>query len=74
MGIGSICHDHADFGTWRRWFPADQVAAPQAKFLDIILYSRDQLSNEYDAMPDAKGDPALLPRAPWGIISIKAQV
>lgn len=25
-------------------------------------------------MPDAKGDPQLLPQAPWGIISIKAQV
>lgn len=58
----------------RRWFPADQVEAPQAKFLDVILYSREQLTKEYDAMPDAKGDPALLPRAPWGIISIKAQV
>lgn len=47
---------------------------PQAKFLDIIVYSREQLTKEYDAMPDAKGDPALLPRAPWGIISVKAQV
>ena len=59
---------------WCRWFPAEQVRVPQAQFLDIILYSREQLAGEYAAMPDAKGDPALLPRAPWGIISIKAQV
>ena len=56
----------------RRWFPADEVTVPEAKFLDVILYSREQLVKEYEAMP-GKGDPASLPAAPWGIISIKAQ-
>ncbi len=56
----------------RRWFPADEVEVPEAKFLDVILYSREQLVQEYEAMP-GKGDPASLPVAPWGIISIKAQ-
>lgn len=46
----------------------------EAKFLDIILYSREQLVKEYEAMPSkgaaAGGD---LPDAPWGIISVKAQ-
>ena len=57
-----------------RWFPEEKVEIPQAQYLDIILYSREQLTKEYTAMPDAKGDPQLLPQAPWGIISIKAQV
>ncbi|KAK9904840.1 hypothetical protein WJX75_003595 [Coccomyxa subellipsoidea] len=55
-----------------RWFSAADVEVPEAKFLDVILYSREQLVQEYEAMP-GKGDPAALPPAPWGIISIKAQ-
>ncbi|EIE18622.1 flagellar associated protein [Coccomyxa subellipsoidea C-169] len=55
-----------------RWFPAEDVQVLEAKFLDVILYSREQLVQEYEAMP-GKGDPAVLPPAPWGIISIKAQ-
>ncbi|GAB4817927.1 hypothetical protein N2152v2_004973 [Parachlorella kessleri] len=55
-----------------RWFPADQVQPPPAKFLDIILYSREQLLKEYEALPYAEGN-AELPGVPWGIISIKAQ-
>ena len=54
------------------WFPADAVEAPEAKFLDVILYSREQILAERGALPCANeaGD---LPDAPWGIISIKAQ-
>jgi hypothetical protein len=55
-----------------RWFPAEAVHVPEARYLDIILYSREQLVKEYEAMP-GKGDPQALPPAPWGIISIKAQ-
>jgi hypothetical protein len=51
---------------------AFQVTAHEAKFLDIILYSREQMLKEYAAMP-IKGDPTDLPSVPWGIISIKAQ-
>ena len=40
--------------------------------MDIILYSREQLLKEYEAM-STKGDGAALPDAPWGIISVKAQ-
>lgn len=57
---------------------------PDAQFLDIILYSREQLIQEYKAMPTKTAaacgsgtapDPeTVLPPAPWGIISIKAQV
>ena len=45
---------------------------PEAKYLDVILYTREQLVKEHKAMP-SKGDADALPQAPWGIISIKAQ-
>jgi len=40
-----------------RWFPeAAVVPVPEARHLDIILYSREQLVEEYKAMPSkAKG-------------------
>ena len=45
---------------------------PEAKMLDIILYSREQVAKEHQAMPsEDKQDE--VPDAPWGIISIKAQ-
>ena len=53
-----------------RCFPSDQVQAPQAAWLDIILYSREQLVAERAALPRS-GPVAELPDAPWGIISIK---
>lgn len=56
-----------------RWFTAGDVEVPEAKHLDIILYSREQLVKEYQDMPVAKGSPDDLPNVPWGIISIKAQ-
>jgi hypothetical protein len=34
-----------------RWFPTEAVEAPPAKMLDIILYSREQMLKEYEAMP-----------------------
>ncbi|EFJ41394.1 Uncharacterized flagellar associated [Volvox carteri f. nagariensis] len=55
-----------------RWFSSSDVDVPVANFLDIILYSREQLVKEYAAMP-TKGPGDELPDAPWGIISIKAQ-
>jgi hypothetical protein len=45
---------------------------PEAKYLDLILYSREQLVKEYQAMPSKSGgdiDPEqYLPNVPWGII------
>ena len=58
-----------------RWFSAGDVAVSEAKFLDVILYSAEQLAKEYLAMPSAdRGDRKEPPAAPWGIISVKAQV
>jgi hypothetical protein len=33
-----------------RWFPMGSVPLPQARFLDIILYSREQIRKENEAM------------------------
>lgn len=56
-----------------RWFPAEEVTAPEAQFLDVILYSREQLLKEYEALPYKDGAQDQLPDVPWGIISVKAQ-
>jgi hypothetical protein len=52
-----------------RWFPQDAVGdCGEAAFLDVILYSREQIRKENAAMgEDSKSD------APWGIVSIKPQ-
>ena len=44
---------------------------PVAKYLDLILYSREQINKENEAMGKTlqQGDEM----APWGIVSIKAQ-
>mmetsp|Transcript_10447 Transcript_10447/g.20870 ORF Transcript_10447/g.20870 Transcript_10447/m.20870 type:complete len:209 (-) Transcript_10447:167-793(-) len=52
-----------------RWFPKELVGdAGEAAFLDVILYSREQIRKENAAMSeDSWSD------APWGIVSIKPQ-
>jgi hypothetical protein len=44
------------------------VTVTSAKYLDIILYSREQCDKEAAAM----GTPPSADRAPWAIISVKA--
>ena len=55
-----------------RWFPAELVGddLPSAKYLDLILYSREQINKENESMgkEGREGE-----TAPWGIVSIKAQ-
>eukprot|EP00568_Trieres_chinensis_P000533 CAMPEP_0183293110 /NCGR_PEP_ID=MMETSP0160_2-20130417/1923_1 /TAXON_ID=2839 ORGANISM="Odontella Sinensis, Strain Grunow 1884" /NCGR_SAMPLE_ID=MMETSP0160_2 /ASSEMBLY_ACC=CAM_ASM_000250 /LENGTH=211 /DNA_ID=CAMNT_0025454171 /DNA_START=271 /DNA_END=906 /DNA_ORIENTATION=+ len=58
-----------------RWFPRELVAPdptdlPVAKYLDLILYSREQINKENAAMNKEGRDGET---APWGIVSIKAQ-
>ncbi len=58
-----------------RFFPRELVVTedntlPVAKYLDLILYSREQINKENEAM--GKGKDAQ-ETAPWGIVSIKAQ-
>jgi hypothetical protein len=55
-----------------RFFPRQLLARselPVAKYLDLILYSRDQINKENSA----QGQEANPETAPWGIVSIKAQ-
>lgn len=44
---------------------------PVAKYIDLILYSREQIEKENAAM--GKEDEGEKETAPWGIVSIKAQ-
>eukprot|EP00729_Bicosta_minor_P015242 gene15242-4221_t len=51
-----------------RWFPSSKVEPVNAEWLDIILYSREQINIENAAMENPSVDVA-----PWGIVSIKPQ-
>jgi hypothetical protein len=53
-----------------RYFPADKVAASPAKYLDLILYSREQIALENAATGKRPGE---LEPSPWRLISVKAQ-
>lgn len=54
-----------------RYFPKKLVGddLPVAKYLDLILYSREQIRKENGAQGSADDGET----APWGIVSIKAQ-
>eukprot|EP00803_Ostreobium_quekettii_P010387 evm.model.scf_1047.3 EVM.evm.TU.scf_1047.3 scf_1047:41050-44207(+) len=56
-----------------RWFPSEAVARPEAAYLDVILYSREQVLKEHSTLEGAGPLPDV-PDVPWGIISIKAQM
>mmetsp|Transcript_27545 Transcript_27545/g.44820 ORF Transcript_27545/g.44820 Transcript_27545/m.44820 type:complete len:173 (+) Transcript_27545:1291-1809(+) len=51
-----------------RWFPKEKVKVGVAKYLDLILYSREQINKENEAMGVKNPD-----KSPWGIVSIKPQ-
>lgn len=56
-----------------RWF--ERLEAPIAAYLDLVLYSHEQLVEEADE--EVKKDPAAfrdVPDAEWGIVSINAEV
>jgi len=60
-----------------RWFDAADVQVPVATWLDVILYSREQIRLENAAMC---GDGEMPPlsrcdemEAPWGVVSVKPQ-
>lgn len=57
----------------QRSIPLDLIGGsdklPVAKYLDLILYSREQIQKENESMGKEKGEET----APWGIVSIKTQ-
>ena len=57
-----------------RWFPKESVDAKKAKYLDIILYSHDQVIEEHKAMSkDDEPAPNSEIDFDYAIISIKTQ-
>ncbi len=58
-----------------RWFPRELVSkyVTEAKYLDIILYSREQIKKESEDLPTGEAAEENVDDIPWGIISIKAQ-
>lgn len=52
-----------------RYFPGNKVDPPKSKYLDLILYSREQILKENKAM----GKPVSLGESPWRLISVKGQ-
>eukprot|EP01041_Mallomonas_annulata_P004215 gene4215-8389_t len=53
-----------------QYLDRDEFPPPLATFLDIILYDREQITKEYEAM----GETPPSTTAPWGIISVKGQL
>ncbi len=56
-----------------RWFDAKDADAPVATFLDVILYSRDQIRKENEAMGVTAPSRCEEHDAPWGVVSVKPQ-
>eukprot|EP00743_Colponemidia_sp_Colp-15_P005987 GILK01006434.1.p1 GENE.GILK01006434.1~~GILK01006434.1.p1 ORF type:complete len:228 (-),score=24.46 GILK01006434.1:111-725(-) len=55
----------------KRWFPASMVDAAPGKYLDVILYSKEQIQKECAAMQQE--DPNKDVPYEYGVVSIKAQ-
>lgn len=53
-----------------QYIDANKLESPVATHLDIILYSREQIIKENEAMNEVPLDTM----APWGIISVKGQL
>lgn len=79
LRTGYAIRQEGELPVLSRWFLDRDVEVRKADRLDIILYSREQLLLEHEALRSARTDPSGreprvdLPDAPWGIISIKAQ-
>jgi len=59
---GYVARREGELAVLERWF--EDVEAPRAEWLDIILYSHEQLLIEADAFPDD------VPACDWGIVSV----
>lgn len=59
-----------EFSVLDRWIPKERLSVPTAKYLDIILYSREQVRKECEEMND---EFTLSDGVEWGIVSIKPQ-
>jgi hypothetical protein len=67
---GYVARRPSELPVLSRWFSASDVQVPVAKVLDLILYSKEQIDKESEAMKEKSphvGD------YEWGIIGIKGQ-
>ena len=55
----------------KRFFLESDVKQEKSKYLDVILYTKDQIQRENEAMGNEDGNKDI--DYEWGIISIKAQ-
>lgn len=69
LKTGYVARTEYELAVLSRWFPKENVEAKEAKYIDLILYSRDQINKENAAT----GQPSQDETAPWGIVGIKAQ-
>ncbi|MDD9922687.1 MAG: DUF3228 family protein [Boseongicola sp.] len=61
---GYIARRDGELAVLERWF--EGIVAPQAKWLDVILYSHEQLLKEAAEFPEEQP----VPDCDWGIVSI----
>mmetsp|Transcript_31 Transcript_31/g.51 ORF Transcript_31/g.51 Transcript_31/m.51 type:complete len:215 (+) Transcript_31:51-695(+) len=75
LRTGYVARTEYELPVLSRWFPAECIGKqPPAKFLDIILYSREQIIKENAATGQSfTSEKDLNSLPPWGIVSIKAQ-
>jgi len=57
-----------------RWFPRHLIHVPDATYLDLILYSKQQILEEKRAMNEELSEEQQKEDWDWGLISIKAQL
>jgi hypothetical protein len=66
-----VARTEAELPVLDRWIPLDSIPLEKAEFLDIILYSREQIRKENEA---TGSDVSVFEEtAPWGIVSVKPQ-
>jgi hypothetical protein len=65
-----LCRKENELAVLIEYIDRTKLEPPAATFLDIILYSREQIIKENLATGDETADT----KAPWGIISVKVTV
>ena len=65
---GYLARTEKELPVLARWFDSKSVKVHEAKYLDLILYSREQILIENEKMNSECTD-----EEPWGLISVKAQ-
>lgn len=75
LKTGYIARRPEELPVLSRWFEQKDVGQflNAAKFLDIILYSKEQIAKEKEAMGGNVGPVDVENHPPWSIIAIKAQ-